>query len=350
MTYKNILINNNSTIKEALHLISKEGVRCLIVTDTRKKMLGTLSEGDLRRSILKEFNLNNKIKSLYKKKPRFFFEDEIDNKKIKKFFLKEKLDLIPIVDQNKKIVKVIFWNDIFNKSILKKRYNVDVVIMSGGKGKRLLPFTEVLPKALIPIKEKPVISHIIDNFKEQGFGKMKAIVNYKADVLKAYLSQYKRNDKINIFHEKKPLGTAGGLFLLKQTVSKLFFVSNCDILTNFNYKDLLDFHCKNKNDFTLVASAKNFPIPYGVCELKKKGTLKRINEKPNLDFLVSIGLYLVDKKILSLIKKDSFLDMSDLINKLQLKKYKVGVFPIDDSSWTDVGEWNKYEETLKSYD
>ena len=113
MTYNKILVNNNSTIKEALHLISKEGVRCLIVTDVKKKMLGTLSEGDIRRSILKEFNLNNKIKFLYKKNPRFFFEDEIDNKKIKKFFLKEKLDLIPIVDQNKKIVKVIFWNDIF---------------------------------------------------------------------------------------------------------------------------------------------------------------------------------------------------------------------------------------------
>ena len=350
MTYKNLLINNNSTIKEALHLISKEGVRCLIVTDTKKKMLGTLSEGDLRRSILKEFNLNNKIKFLYKKNPRFFFEDEIDNKMIKKLFLKEKLDLIPIIDQKKKIVKVIFWNDIFNKSLLKKKYNVDVVIMSGGKGKRLLPFTEVLPKPLIPIKDKPVISHIIDNFKDQGFGKMKVIVNYKADVLKAYLSQYKKNDKINIFHEKSPLGTAGGLYLLKNNASKNFFVSNCDILTNFSYKDLLDFHSESKNDFTLVASTKNFPIPYGVCELKKKGTLKKIKEKPNLDFLVSIGLYLMDKKILSLIKKDSFLDMSDLINKLQLKKYKVGVFPIDDSSWTDVGEWSKYEQTLKSYD
>lgn len=350
MTYNKLLINYNSTIKEALRIISKEGVRCLIVTDAKKKMLGTLSEGDLRRSILKEFNLNNKIKFLYKKNPKFFFEDEIDDKKIKKIFLKDKLDLIPIVDQHKKIVKVIFWNDIFNKNFQKKKYNVDVVIMSGGKGKRLLPFTEILPKSLIPIKEKPVISHIIDNFKDQGFGKTKVIVNYKADVLKAYLSQYKKNDKINIFHEKKPLGTAGGLYLLKNKISKFFFVSNCDILTNFSYKDLLDFHINSKNDFTLVASAKNFSIPYGVCVLKKKGSLKRIKEKPNLDFLVSIGLYLMDKKILSLIKKNSFLDMSDLINKLQLKKCKVGVFPIDDSSWTDIGEWNKYEQTLKSYD
>lgn len=350
MIFNKILINNNSTIKEALHLISKEGVRCLIVTNTKKKMLGTLSEGDLRRSILKEFNLNNKIKFLYKKNPKFFFENEIDNKKVKKFFLKEKLDLIPIVDRSKKIVNVIFWNDIFNKNLLKKKYNIDVIIMSGGRGKRLLPFTEVLPKPLIPIKEKPVITHIIDNFKDQGFDKINVIVNYKAGVLKAYLSQYRRNDKVNIFHEKKTLGTAGGLHLLKQKVSKSFFVSNCDILTSFSYKDLLDFHFKSKNDFTLVASAKNFPIPYGVCELKTKGTLKRIREKPNLDFLVSIGLYLMDKKVLSLIQKDTLLDMSDLINKLQLKKYKVGVFPIDDSSWTDIGEWNKYEQTLKSYD
>ncbi len=347
---KDLLIDKNSTIKDALGQISKKGIRCLVVVDTLNTMMGSLSDGDIRRSILKGKKITSKISLIYRKNPRFFFENKVNEKKIKEMFLKEKLDLIPIVDQKRKVVKIILWNDIFKKNKLKKKHNIDVLIMSGGKGKRLLPFTKVLPKPLIPIKEKPVISHIIDNFESQGFNKIKIIVNYKAGVLKAYLSEFRKKNRLKIISEKKPLGTAGGLNLVKKESSNHIFVSNCDILTDVNYNDMYDFHIKNNNDFTLVASAKSFPIPYGVCELKKQGTLKRINEKPHFDFLVSIGLYLMKKKVLNLIKKNSYLDMNELINKIEKKKYKVGVFPIDDSAWSDIGEWNLYEQTLKSYD
>lgn len=347
---KDLLIDRNATIKDALSQFSKKGIRCLIVVDALNKMLGSLSEGDIRRSILKGKKLTSKIIFIYRKKPRFFFENKVNEKRVKEMFLKEKLDLIPIIDDKRKVVKIILWNDVFKSNKLKKKHNIDVVIMSGGKGKRLLPFTKVLPKPLIPIKEKPVISHIIDNFENQGFCKIKVIVNYKAGVLKAYLSESRKKNRLKIINEKKPLGTAGGLQLIKNKCSNHVFVSNCDILTNLNYNDMLDFHIKNNNDFTLVASAKSFPIPYGVCELKKQGTLKRINEKPQFDFLVSIGLYLMKKKVLNLIEKNSYLDMSDLINKIKTKNYKVGVFPVDDSSWSDIGEWNQYEQTLKSYD
>ena len=187
---KDLLIDRNAKIKDALSQISKKGIRCLVVVDKFNKMMGSLSDGDIRRSILKGKKITSKITFIYRKKPRFFFENKVNEKKIKEMFLKEKLDLIPIVDQKRKVVKIILWNDIFKNNKLKKKHNIDVVIMSGGKGKRLLPFTKVLPKPLIPIKEKPVISHIIDNFENQGFYKIKVIVNYKADVLKAYLSEF----------------------------------------------------------------------------------------------------------------------------------------------------------------
>ena len=222
--------------------------------------------------------------------------------------------------------------------------------MSGGMGKKGFYLYKGTTQAIDTNKRKPIISHIIDKFENQGFYKIKVIVNYKAAVLKAYLSETRKKNRLKIINEKKPLGTAGGLNLIKKQISDHVFVSNCDILTNINFNDILDFHKKNNNDFTLVASAKSFPIPYGVCELKNKGQLKKINEKPNFDFLVSIGLYLMKKKVLNLIKKNSYLDMNELINIIKTKKYKVGVFPVDDSSWSDIGEWNQYEQTIKSYD
>ena len=241
---KDLLISKNATIKDALYQISKKGIRCLIVVDAFNKMMGSLSDGDIRRSILKGKKITSKITFIYKKKPHFFLKMILVKKKIKELFFKEKLDLIPIVDQKKKIVKIILWNDIFKNNEFKKKHNIDVVIMSGGMGKRLLPFTKVLPKPLIPIKEKPIISHIIDKFENQGFYKIKVIVNYKAAVLKAYLSETRKKNRLKIINEKKPLGTAGGLNLIKKQISDHVFVSNCDILTNINFNDILDFHKK----------------------------------------------------------------------------------------------------------
>ena len=231
------------------------------------------------------------------------------------------------------------------KSENEKKTNI--VIMSGGEGKRLLPFTKVLPKPLIPLNDKPIISHIIDSFENQGFKNINVIVNYKADLLNTYMSNYQKKSKIKIFKEKNPLGTVGGLYLLKNKVNDNFILTNCDILTaDLQYEEILNFHKKYNYDLTLVASLRNFSIPYGVCEINKNTSLNKIKEKPKFNFLVSIGMYVMNKKVLSSIKNNSKLDITNLIKRLKNKKYKIGVFPIDDKSWIDVGNWSDYNQAV----
>ncbi len=344
---KQLFINKKATIKDALLKISKSGHRCLLVTDNLEKMLGTISDGDLRRAILKNQNLGQKIDKIYKKNPRFFYSKNYNLKKVKELFIKHKLDLIPVLDKTKKVEKIIFWNDIFKKKKSENEKKTNIVIMSGGEGKRLLPFTKVLPKPLIPLNDKPIISHIIDSFENQGFKNINVIVNYKADLLNTYMSNYQKKSKIKIFKEKNPLGTVGGLYLLKNKVNDNFILTNCDILTaDLQYEEILNFHKKYNYDLTLVASLRNFSIPYGVCEINKNTSLSKIKEKPKFNFLVSIGMYVMNKKVLSSIKNNSKLDITNLIKRLKNKKYKIGVFPIDDKSWIDVGNWSDYNQAV----
>ncbi len=316
---KNLIIKKNIKIGEALKKISDGGHRCLVVSNSSKILLGTLSDGDLRRAIIKGYNLNSNISKIYKKNPRFVVNDNLDKKKINDYFLKSKLDLIPVVDSKKRIVDILNWNDFFkNKEKVINQTN-HVIIMSGGKGTRLEPFTKILPKPLIPIKEKPVISHIIERFEAQGFRNISMIVNYKADILKAYLSEIKTSKKLKIIQEKVPLGTAGGLSLLKKKLKDPLILANCDLIVNTNFIDLVKYHKKNKFDLTMVASTKNFSIPYGVCDLSISGNFKKILEKPSYNFLINIGLYVLNPSILKLVKKNSFLDMNILIDKAKKK-------------------------------
>ena len=226
--------------------------------------------------------------------------------------------------KTKKVEKVIFWNDVFKKKINDIEKKTNIIIISGGEGKRLLPFTKVLPKPLIPLNDKPIISHIIDSFEAQGFKNINVIVNYKADLLNTYMSNYKKKSKIKIFKEKNPLGTVGGLSLFKnKKLSPNIILTNCDILTNnLRYDEILNFHTRYKYDLTLVASLRNFSIPYGVCEINKIH-LKKIKEKPKFDFLVSIGMYVINKNILSNIKNNSKLDMTNFIKILKKKNIKL---------------------------
>ena len=346
---KELLINKNITLRDALKKISIGGHRCLVVLNKSQKLLGTLSDGDLRRAIIKGYSLDLKIDKIFKKNPRFFYENKIDKKKITNLFLKYKLDLIPIVNNNLKITKILHWNDFFKNKKIVLNQKTKVIITAGGKGTRLYPFTNVLPKPLIPIKDKPIISHIIDKFDKQGFKNIDIIVNYKADILKAYLSKIQTNANLKIIHEKSSLGTVGGISLIKKNKHPMI-LSNCDILCNIEFNDLMNYHKKNNFDLTIVVSTKHFSIPYGVCDLNKRGVLKKIIEKPSYEKLVSIGMYVLNSNITSFVKKNISLDINHLIENLKQKKFKIGVFPVDDSSWVDVGNWHDYNKTVDQYD
>jgi dTDP-glucose pyrophosphorylase len=344
-------IDKDLSLTHALEYLSKAENKCLFVLDKKKSVIGTLTDGDVRRSLIKSKDLNNKVGNICNKK-FLYFKKDVSKSKIYEIFLKKRTPLIPLL-QNKKIVKVYFLDEILNnkKSKLSNNSlkNLEVAVMAGGKGQRLNPFSEVLPKPLIPINGKPVIDHLIENFLNIGVKKIYVTVNYKKNIIKSYLQDQFKNAKITYIEEKKPLGTASSLGLLKKDKEKNLLVINCDTILNINYDKLLDYHINQKNDFTVVAAFKKITVPYGVCEIDKKQILKKIIEKPSTNNLVIVGAYCFKNKLIKHIPKNIFFNMNDFIKKLMIKKYKVGIYPISELDWQDVGEWPEYFKTISNF-
>jgi len=344
-------ISSKSTIKSALKTMAKAGEKCLIVVeDDNSTLLGTLSDGDLRKFILKGEKLTESIDGMYNPEPTFFVREKYTLNDAKKIFLDQKFDLIPIVDSDRKVVDALIWENVFKDGEQKQpqRLDVPVVIMAGGKGTRLEPFTKVLPKSLVPVNEKPIIEHIIKSFTILGCIDFFLSVNYKGRILKAYFEELQPDYSVSFIDENEPLGTAGSLRFLYGRFDRSFFVTNCDIIIEADYISLYEFHKKEKNDITLVASAKEYIIPYGTCELDNDGCLSHINEKPQYDFLINTGLYILNPDILELIPKEKFYHITHLIEDAKNIGKKVGVFPIDEDSWLDVGEWSEYKKAIES--
>ena len=344
-------IYSNASIKTALEKLDKEEVGTLIVIDKDDKFLGTLSNGDLRRAILISKNINQKITLFYNKESVFFTKDEFSLETIRKILLKEKFDFIPILNNSKKIIKIIELKDCNALGVTKKKYNnisrVPVVIMAGGLGSRLEPFTSILPKPLIPINGKPIIKHIIESLKVGGIKNFWITLNYKSILLKSYFKEIKSIENIKFITEKKPLGTVGAVKLLEKKLSTNFFLTNCDTIIKTNYSDIYKFHKKNSFDITIVASLKKYVIPYGVCETNEDHSLKELNEKPFYDLLVNTGLYLMKKNIINIIPQNKKYDMNTFIIDLKKNNKKIGIYPIDSESWIDVGQWSEYKNAIR---
>lgn len=346
---KNLTIKINTTIKEAMKLLDKTAEKCLLVIDDNNKLLGTLTDGDLRRSILAGLKNSDKIESSYNGKPTILIKNKYNKKDAKKLLRELRIDLIPIVDNKKNVIDYFTWSDFGKEKKLNPSINdVPVVIMAGGKGNRLKPFTNILPKPLIPIHDKTVIEHIIESFTDIGCSNFYLSINYKGKLLKAYFDELNPKYHIDYITEPHPLGTAGSLKLLQDKINQPFFVTNCDIIVKTDYARLYKYHNQGNYDITLVASTKEYIIPYGTCELNDQGSLQQINEKPQYDFLVNTGLYLVNTNILSLIPKNKFYHITELIKDAKKLGKNIGVFPIDDDSWTDIGQWAEYKKALDS--
>lgn len=353
MFNKKILISENKSIIEALRLLDETAEKVLFVVDSDSKLLGALTDGDIRRYLLSGQCMENDISTVYNKKPKYLSEKECTDENLKKIFLKNKIEVIPILDDIHRVLNIATWDKVFsekNKSKLKKRrINVPVVIMAGGKGTRLDPFTKILPKPLIPIGDKPIIEVIMDKFHAFGMMDFYVTLNHKSKMIKAYFEEFKTKYKIKYIDEEKPLGTAGGLKYLPPEVSGVIFVTNSDIIIEGDYRKILKFHKDNKNEITIVASVKNYTIPYGVCEIENGGTLRKIKEKPDLSFLVNTGMYVVNSSALSIIPEGEYYHITQLIDDLKCDGRRIGVYPISENAWMDVGEWGKYKETLEKF-
>jgi len=346
---KNIAIKPIASIKEAMEALDKTAEKVLLVVDNDEKLIGALTDGDIRRYILKEQDLIGTIENAYNKNPIFVFQEDFDREKVKKIFTENKIDLLPILDQNRKVVDYITWEKAFgnNRRSEDQKLNVPVVIMAGGSGTRLEPFTKVLPKPLVPVGDKPVIDHIIDRFRAYGVSEFYLTINHKSRILRAYFEEKDPEYFIGFVEEDEPRGTAGSLKLLADKLDRPFFVSNCDIIIKTDYADLYRFHTKSSYNITLVASAKQFNIPYGICELNGSGSLKRIQEKPEYNYLVNTGLYVLNPSVIDLIPDNKLFHITHLIDKVRENNGTIGVYPVSEKAWIDVGQWAEYRKALK---
>jgi dTDP-glucose pyrophosphorylase len=345
---KDITVQTDITIRQAMKSLDNTAEKCLLVINDQQILIGTLTDGDLRRGILSGMKFSDSIIECYHKNPTTLINGSFSQEDAKRVLREKQLDLIPIINKDGKVVDYLTWPNINDGKQNKKVPNdISVVIMAGGKGTRLEPFTNVLPKPLIPIHEKPIIEHIIERFTDMGCSDFHLTVNYKGKILKAYFEELKPDYSVSFVDEKEPLGTAGSLRFLDGQFDKPFFVTNCDIIVKTDYTSLYEFHQKGEYDITLVASAKEYIIPYGTCELNGDGHLSHINEKPKYDFLINTGLYVLNPDVLKLIPENKFYHITHLIEDAKNQDKKIGVFPIDDDAWIDIGQWAEYKKVTE---
>lgn len=347
--YAHIMLESTSTILQALKRMDQEKCKLLIVVDNSNNFFGMLSIGDIQRAIIANKDLSLHISEILR--PDVKVAHIGDNiQKIKDRMLLKRNEFMPIIDDNRNITDIIFWKDIFTAGKSKKQQliNLPVVIMAGGKGSRLQPLTNVLPKPLIPIGSQTMLEDIMDRFVTCGCHQFYFSVNYKAEFIKLYFdSLSSKHYDIEYFKEDFPLGTAGSLHLIKDKISTTFFVSNCDIIIDDDYANILKYHRDNKNEITCVAAVKSYTMPYGSFKTRVDGVLESITERPEYIFKINTGLYILEPHLLNEIPVNKFYHITELIEKLCKEDRRVGVYPVSEGSWTDIGNWNEYMNYIK---
>lgn len=347
-SYKDLTIDHQSSILEALKRMDTIG-RKLLIVEKNEKYYSLISIGDIQRAILNNLDLNSNLSSVVDTNKAIAKDsDRIED--IKETMLRIRCEYMPVLSSSGEVVRVIFWEDVFKKEDKREsaKINLPVVIMAGGKGSRLKPITNILPKPLIPIGERTIMECIMDGFVNSGCSTFHISVNYKAEMIKHYFETLDNPSyNLSYFHEPKPLGTAGSMHLIKDKIKSTFFVSNCDIIIDQDLSEIHKYHVDNKNMITIVSALKHHQIPYGTIETCKNGKLKSLVEKPEHTYQINAGLYILEPQCLEHIPQDTFFHITELIENLQKKGEPIGVFPVSEGSWTDIGQWDEYLKQIE---
>ena len=344
------LVPETHTIRQAMEQLEKTEEKIVFAVDAESRLVGSLTDGDIRRWILSDGDLKAEVRRVCNRSPHVAqvgFEIE----GLRAQMLDGNLSCVPVVNLAREVVRLVFWKELFQGEVSlrpKKRLNLPIVIMAGGQGTRLAPFTNVLPKPLIPVGERTVIEIIIDQFLAFGGNEFILSINYKSKILKSFFEELAPAYSVTFLEEKERRGTAGSLRALYSPIQDDLIVSNCDVVIQADLTELVAFHQDNKYDLTLVASLKEYRIPYGVCELEKGGSLFCINEKPHYSFLVNTGMYVVRRDRLSLLPEEGVCDMTEFIDAIKKAGGRIGVFPIGENAWIDTGEWAEYRKAVDS--
>ncbi len=339
---KSRVISPVASLLDAMKLMDEAKVKILLVFD-KDHFEGLITIGDIQRAIINNISLKEPVSRILNRNKVYGYKSE-GEESIKEKMRKMRAEVMPILDNQGELVDIWFWNDLFQKTELAQRekINLPVVIMAGGKGTRLKPITNVIPKPLVPIGDKTILETILDQFEEIGCTKFYMSVNYKADMMKYYLGHLDHKYNIEFFQEEKPLGTIGSVSLLKGKITTPFFVSNCDSINEQDYRDVYDYHINNHNDLTIVTMVKSFKIPYGVIETGEDGLMTSISEKPELAFQVNTGVYILNPSCIEVIPEGEFFHITHLMEKIKARGGRVGCFPVSEHSWRDMGDWREY--------
>jgi dTDP-glucose pyrophosphorylase len=332
-----ILVAPTITIREALEIIDTSSMQIALIVDETKRLLGTVTDGDIRRGILKGIALDEPVQRIMNPHPTVARSHERRDIVLAVMKLKQ-LNHIPVVDDEGRVINIETLQDLIRGED-KENW---VVLMAGGLGTRLRPLTDECPKPMLKVGGKPVLETILDNFLEYGFRKFYLSVNYKADMVTDYFGDGSRwGTEIRYIHETKRMGTAGALGLLPEKPTRPLMVMNGDLLTKVNFQQLLAFHLEHQAEATMCVREYNFQIPYGVVKMDKH-RLMGIDEKPIQRFFVNAGIYVLEPKALDLLPKDTYFDMPSLFAKVIEKNGETTVFPIREY-WLDIGQVNDYE-------
>lgn len=340
-------IQCDTTVIQSLKRMDEIKVKMLFVFEG-DNFRSILTIGDIQRAIIKGVDMNQPVKSILDLNKKFASPTDT-RESIREKMMTLRAECMPVVDEDGNLVDVYFWKDMFKHTEAQKREKIElpVVIMAGGKGTRLKPITNVIPKPLVPVGDKTILEVIMDQFEEIGCKKFYMSVNYKADMMEFYLSQLDHKYDIEFFMEDKPLGTIGSVSLLKGKINTPFFVSNCDSINEQDYRDVYDYHINNSNDMTIVTMVKSFKIPYGVIETGEDGLLVSLKEKPEHTYMVNTGVYILNPDLIYEIPEGEFFHITHLMEKVKARGGRVGCFPVSEDAWKDMGEWPEYLKMIK---
>lgn len=336
------IITKEHSLLSALQIMDNAKVKMLFVFKN-EHFEGIVTIGDIQRAIIRGLPMNAPISSILSGNKQYASVAE-NRDEVRKKMLKLRAECMPIVNEQGELVDVYFWSDLFKHSEPQHREKIDlpVVIMAGGKGTRLKPITNVIPKPLVPIGDKTILEEIMDQFEGIGCHNFYMSVNYKADMMKYYLSQLDHRYNIEFFMEEKPLGTIGSVSLLKDKITTPFFVSNCDIVIDQDYRDVYEYHQSNHNDLTIVTAVKSIRIPYGVIETGADGLMTGLQEKPETTYMINTGVYILNPSCIDEIPEGEFFHITHLMEKIKSRGGRIGCFPVSEHSWKDMGEWPEY--------
>ncbi len=347
-----LTIKKSATIIESMKQLDETARGILFVVDDNNKLSGSLTDGDIRRWILKTGDLTAEVSIVMNKNPKAAIEGDAES--AQRMMKKYGVLSLPVLNADGSIKDILFevnrgdWKRCCDKK--NKLRKISVIVMAGGKGTRLYPYTKILPKPLIPVGDVPILERILDRFYEYGAKEFYLTVNYKKEMIKSYFMETVHPYLLKYIEETEPLGTAGSIRLIKEQFKSPVIITNCDTLIEADYGEIMEYHKTSENDMTIVASLKNTVIQYGVLHTKEQGIVTSMEEKPQLSYFINTGMYIVNPEFLEWIPKDRVFHMTDLAEMMIKKKKQVGMYPINENSFLDMGEFEemkKMEERIE---